>query len=113
MNKAVQFSALFIYLFTSCFLIGANKWTTHTNSQKMSLAEVLFSTLTIEVNVNSEADNDLVFLFKDPSDDGTIVLEYFPSISIFEYTSRQRYFYTVEKSDDPLLNIFSPPPQFS
>jgi hypothetical protein len=96
---------------TSSFVIGANQWQSNEGHNDETFADLLISTFTIPLSDNSEDGNQLPVLFKDPSEDGSVVLNYFPSFITFKFVPNHNSFYPTEKIKDPFLNIFSPPPQ--
>lgn len=109
MKRVIHISVLILYLITSSCLIATDKWSSGKDTE--SVSDWLISSLTIPVSDDAGDGDDLPFLFKDPSEDGTIVLNYYPSFTTFEFVSIHYSILIEEKIKDPFLNIFSPPPQ--
>lgn len=112
MRKLIQLSVLFIYFITSSFVVGVNRWA-HEGSEEKSFAESLFSACTLPIGDATEDNSELLLIFKDPSDDGTVVINYCPGFITFEFISHNKDSYSEDKVSDPSRNVFSPPPQFS
>lgn len=111
LRRFIHISVFFIYFITSCFVIGANQWGDGKNGEGSPLTDWLFSSMTVSLDQYPDDNNELPFLVKDPSEDGSVVLHYYPGFINMEYLSCLSSFHTEEKIKDPFRYIFSPPPQ--
>ncbi|HEY8402753.1 MAG TPA: hypothetical protein VIK89_15900 [Cytophagaceae bacterium] len=115
MAKVIQIAVLIIYIVTSSFTIGVNKWAHTPGSENQSYAEALFDLLTFPIcdttNDTTEEGSNIPLLIKDPTDENQLNTIHCYSMVSCADTPVFNHLHSGEKIKDPFRIIFSPPPQ--